>query len=51
MKCENCKREVPRIQSIKPFLDISVCDDCVNYARAGVVSCLKVAAALLPVQS
>lgn len=51
MKCENCQRDVKHVQSIEPFLPIKVCDDCVNYARAGVVSCLKVAAALLPIQS
>ena len=50
MKCENCKREVKHVQSIKPVSDLIICDDCLEYAKAGVISVLRVAAMVLPSQ-
>lgn len=50
MKCENCKRDVNHVQSINPVMDLTICDDCLNYVRAGAINVLRVAAMVLPTQ-
>ncbi|QHJ77792.1 MAG: hypothetical protein [Caudoviricetes sp.] len=49
VKCDNCGRVVKHVQSIKPLADLTICDDCLGFARGGVSTTLRVAALVLSI--
>lgn len=49
IKCDNCGRVVKHVQSIKPLADLTICDDCLGFAKGGVSTTLRVAALVLSI--